>query len=1138
MFSNSSARKSVDSLSPTISAGSRGDFPFHGKRSHSPQRTHQRRSSTASSIYSVGGSLESSNTFSAGPVLEIGQNAISTLLQPPIVRTGLLPHTSAPASSTHKPPTARDIPPVTLTNIPVVDSSEFTSYLTQVGALYEQLRRIQTEDDESSSLFNRKGSRHDDVSEGLDESHLRPGKRPGASRRTSTASISSLSSIEAPSPVRRSSSGFRRGAAHGPPPLSTIPTVYFDEDFHLENPRTFDVVSERSEVVRPAPGTEDKAASNGNAGAPRKALATNAILQEKLSWYMDTIEMHLIQSISTASTTFFTALGSLRELHSEAADSVDRIKALRKELETLDNEVAKGGLEIVQQRRRKENLQQLHEAVMQLREIVDGVAVCESLVDAGEVDAALDNIDALENLISGEASAATSVPRLRDLRGATALQGVSDDLDTLRLRIGKAYETRFLNVLLGDLRRHIEQVSSQEVLMRWSNASMRGRGPHNREPSAFPSYMSSVDGLRTELLTSLTGLQRANYLAAATATFRDAVLRDIKNIIRQPLPSSNEDDNESMMSSSTMTGGRQRSQQEKSSVLARNLRALDPKDAEELLVKIYIGVTEMLRRLSTQVKVLLDVASRIGDPSGEAGLKSPPIKSPPHSPMARHPSAAGLAAQEEIHKALDISNLLGQAVDAAQDKIVKVLRVRTEQSTHLDLSWFLRYFTLNLHFANECEAISGRGGTMLKTIVNSQIKDFIQYHGDSEKQRLAQGMESDQWNAVDFGDRETELLNRILEGSTRDASVWSEGTKIWIPHPDADDEQQLEEEEPSQPNGAGKARTRSAVIDEETFMLPNSAVLCMNGMAKFLHLIVSIPSLSAEISASLVAYLQLFNSRCTQLILGAGATRSAGLKNITTKHLALASQALAFIAAIIPHVRELVRRHCGSGATVSNVMGEFDRVRRLYQEHQNSIYDKLVEIMTGRALVASRKLKSVDWESADASPHEYMEMLAKETLTLHRNLVKNLPEGAVRMIMFAVFKNYKDTFGSAFRGLEVASEAARVSMLGDIHHFQTRLSKIDGFEDAGDYLSSVITGKEVKGAAPPASTSPAPPVSTTPAPAPTSAPTPAPTQAPTSSTPPPEPTPATPAPATNEASKEPISEYLQAQAAGPPTSAK
>jgi len=200
----------------------------------------------------------------------------------------------------------------------------------------------------------------------------------------------------------------------------------------------------------------------------------------------------------------------------------------------------------------------------------------------------------------------------------------------------------------------------------------------------------------------------------------------------------------------------------------------------------------------------------------------------------------------------------------------------------------------------------------------------------------------------------------------------------------------------------------------------------MKGMANFLHLVVGIPSMTTDIAASLVGYLQLFNSRCTQLILGAGATRSAGLKNITAKHLALASQALAFIAALVPHVREFIRRHCGSGATVSTVTGEFDKVRRLLQEHQSSIYDKLVEIMTGRALVAVKKLKGINWDaSTNQSANEYMETLAKETSMLHRTLTKNLPEGAMHTIMVSVFSNYKDTFGSAFRGLETTTEAGR-----------------------------------------------------------------------------------------------------------------
>ncbi|KAH8664290.1 Vps54-like protein-domain-containing protein [Xylariales sp. PMI_506] len=1063
MYSNQGARMSVDSVS-SLPSHARNEFPFHRQGS----ATSTRRGSNASSIHSIGGHLDTSSSWNQ-QVQELNQNAISTLLQPPIVRTGLIPHTSAPAFSAHRPPTSKDIPPVALTNIERVNTDDFKNYLTQVGALYEQLHRVKDNDDDGSDhIFRRKDSYN--AAEGGDDSHLQPGSsrnRPPNSRKGSTASLSSISSLEQPSRPRRSSSGFGRRAAQGPPPLNTIPNVYFDEDFHLENPRTFDVVSERSEVVRPPPGTaEEKGAANGTGSAPRKALATNAILQEKLSWYMDTIEMHLISSISTASTTFFTALGSLRELHAEAADSVDRIKILRKELEALDQEIASKGLDIVQKRRRRENLKQLDSAVQQLREIVGGVAECEAQVDSGEIDKALDSIDALEGLVAGRKKAKARGPEaekaldLFDLRGAVALQGVNSDISTLRYRIGKAYESKFVDVLLGDLRRHVDTVSHQEVLLRWSSAAMRSRGGHSREPSAFPAYLATTETLRSDLMPVVVGLNKAKHITTAIASYREIVLREVRNLIRRPLPSSNDDDNATIMSTSTTSTNRL-TQQEKSSILARNLRSLDPADAEELFTKIYISVSETLRRLTTQVKVLFDVASSMGEtPDTTAGLRSPPLKSPPLN-------SANRELQEDIHITMDMANLLGQAVDISQDKIVKVLRVRTDQSSHLPLIWFLRYFTLNLYFANECEAISGRSGTALKTIVNTHIKDFIQQHGDFEKQKLAQGMESDQWSAKDFGEAANTLLDRILEASTKDAVAWSEGKKIWIPYED-DEPVQNGRPRAESNTAAPKEKTRSAVIEGESFILPQSAILCMEGMSHFLHLIASIPSMASDISSSLISYLQLFNSRCTQLILGAGATRSAGLKNITTRHLALAAQALAFISTLIPHVREFVRRHAGTGPNVSNasvasLMGEFDKVKRLYQEHQNSIYDKLVDIMSGRAAAHAKSMKGLDWnEQGEIGVHVYMETLAKETVTLHRVLTKHLPEGTVRLIMTPVFDSYQNQLGKTLQGLEVKTATGVQRMQSDINYLISRLSKIDGFGNTGEHLLNIIKEKKVE----------------------------------------------------------------------------
>lgn len=980
------------------------------------------------------------------PVPEYGRNSISTLLRPPIVRTGLQPHATAPTSSTHKPPTARDIPPVALTNIPHVDAQDFAPYLSQFGALYEQLRRAK-ESDEHASL-SRRGSKQDNQQPASTvDVFLRPPSKPANSRRDSSASINS---IEAPSPIRRTSSGFVKKASQGPPPLSTIPNVYFDQDFHLENPRTFDVVSERSEVIQ-----SPRAPSGGKKGgdaAPRRALATNAILQEKLSWYLDTIEVHLISSISTASTTFFTALGSLKELHLEAADSVQRIQALRQELEALDAEIATSGLQMVQKRRRQENIRKLHDAVLQLQRIANGVASCERLVEEGNMEGAMSRIDSLERLMAGEDDSADEqgdsdgpAPLLRDLRSASALKGVNDDLGILRVRIGKAYESQFSSILVGDLQNHVGSVDSSDVLLRWSNAAARSRGGHSRSSSAHPTYLGATEGVRTQLLPVLGGLHRAKHVGAAAAAYREAVLREMRNLMRRPLPSSNDDDNESMISVSTASGGKQRSNQEKSISLARNLRALGPEDAEALLITIYVGLSESLRRLTTQVKVLLDMASSLTEPEAGQGVKSPGLTSP-------KPSEGGIALQEELHKSLDEESLFTQAVDMALDKIVKILKVRWEQTTHLPMTLFLRYFTLNLYFANECEAISGRSGTPLKTVVNSQIREFVQRNRDSEMQKLAQGMESDQWNARDFSEQNSELLEALLESSTRDDESWSRGSEIWIPYRDSESSRPREAKEAN-----GSSKTRTATIASDKFILPQSAMLCLEGVGNFVRLMAGIPSMTTEVATSLLAYLQLFNSRCTQLILGAGATRSAGLKNITTKHLALASQALAFIAAVMPHVREFVRRHA-TGAT--NLMSEFDKVRRLLQEHQESIHQKLVDIMSGRAAVHAKSIKAIDWSDSTEGPRSYMETLAKETTTLHRVLTKHLPVNSIQLIMQPVFASYKDQLSTALASTDAKTEAGWQSMRRDVDFFTAKLGKLDGFGDAGHVLASTVQAKK------------------------------------------------------------------------------
>ena len=85
-----------------------------------------------------------------------------------------------------------------------------------------------------------------------------------------------------------------------------------------------------------------------------------------------------------------------------------------------------------------------------------------------------------------------------------------------------------------------------------------------------------------------------------------------------------------------------------------------------------------------------------------------------------------------------------------------------------------------MRFADECEAISGRTGHVLKGIVNAQIAGFVQGLGTTETERVAKNLDSDTWNVVDFTDSDEEILQRVLSSMSADPPKWSQSaTPIW-----------------------------------------------------------------------------------------------------------------------------------------------------------------------------------------------------------------------------------------------------------------------------------------------------------------------------------------------------------------------
>jgi vacuolar protein sorting-associated protein 54 len=161
--------------------------------------------------------------------------------------------------------------------------------------------------------------------------------------------------------------------------------------------------------------------------------------------------------------------------------------------------------------------------------------------------------------------------------------------------------------------------------------------------------------------------------------------------------------------------------------------------------------------------------------------------------------------------------------------------------------------------------------------------------------------------------------------------------------------------------------------------------------------IINLSLLTTDTMSRIIEFLKAFNSRTCQVVLGAGAMRSAGLKNITAKHLALASQSLSIVIALIPYIRETFRRHLSPKQAVMLV--EFDKLKRDYQEHQNEIHAKLIAIMGDRLTAHIKSLNAIKWDDPQAKSgvNDYMELLVKETVTLHKVLSRYLVNAVVEV---------------------------------------------------------------------------------------------------------------------------------------------
>lgn len=86
-------------------------------------------------------------------------------------------------------------------------------------------------------------------------------------------------------------------------------------------------------------------------------------------------------------------------------------------------------------------------------------------------------------------------------------------------------------------------------------------------------------------------------------------------------------------------------------------------------------------------------------------------------------------------------------------------------------------------------------------------------------------------------------------------------------------------------NGSTVPLAKYIHIEERPYFCVSATGAVLGLLLEYLKLVVNLPMLNTDTMSRVIEFLKAFNSRTCQVVLGAGAMRSAGLKNITAKHL-------------------------------------------------------------------------------------------------------------------------------------------------------------------------------------------------------------------------------------------------------------
>ncbi|KAM9383463.1 vacuolar protein sorting-associated protein 54 [Phaethornis superciliosus] len=805
--------------------------------------------------------------------------------------------------------------------------------------------------------------------------------------------------------------------------LEQVPKIFMKPDFALEDPLTFNVVLPWSHF--------STAGGKGNRDA-----ASSKLLQEKLSHYLDIVEVNIAHQISLRSEAFFHAMTSQHELQDYLRKTSQAVKLLREKISKIDKVMCEGSLRVLRLSLTRNNCIKAYNKLKLMATVHQTQPTVQLLLSTSEFVGALDLIATTQEVLQQE------------LQGIHSFRHLGSQLCELEKLIDKMMIAEFSTYARNDLNRPLEddcQILEEERLVSLVFGLLKQRKLNFYEiygdemiitakniiKQCVVNTVSQIEEIDTEVVVKLADQMRMmnfpqwfdllkNIFSKFTIFLKriKATLSTIRSVVFLVLDKN-----------------------QKTGDLEDTLQKSSAKDSLVDTEVAYLTHEGMFISDAFSEGDLLPVAadttsqrntSPNSEPCSSDSVSEPECTTDSSSSKEQTSSSltpggvemmigddVNMTDLELVRLANNIQELLYNASDICHDRSVKFLMARAKDGflEKLNSNEFVALSRLMEGFILDTEKICGRKSMSLRGALQSQANRFVNRFHEERKTKLSLLLDNERWKQAEVPAEFQDLVDSVSDG------------RISLPEkkPAA-----TEERKP----------TEFLIVEGQKYATVGTVLLLIRIILEYCQCVDNIPSITTDMLTRLSDLLKYFNSRSCQLVLGAGALQVVGLKTITTKNLALSSRCLQLIVHYIP----IIRAHFEARLQPKqfSMLRHFDHITKDYHDHVAEISAKLVAIMDS----LFDKLLS-KYEVKAPVPSACFRNICKQMAKMHEAIYDLLPEEQTQMLFLRINASYKLHLKRQLAHLNVVNDGGPLNGLvtSDVAFYTGNLQALKGLNN-------------------------------------------------------------------------------------------